>query len=40
MPENGRKDGALNFGIIGCGRIASRHADALWARGDTRLVAV
>ena len=38
--ENGRKDRALNFGIVGCGRIASRHADALWARGDTRLVAV
>lgn len=40
MPDNGRKDGALNFGIVGCGRIASRHADAIWARGDTRLVAV
>lgn len=40
MQENGRKDRALNFGIIGCGRIASRHADAIWARGDSRLVAV
>lgn len=40
MPDNGRKDRALNFALVGCGRIASRHADALWARGDTRLVAV
>jgi len=30
----------LNFAILGCGRIASRHADAIWARGDSRLVAV
>ncbi|MGI5837326.1 MAG: Gfo/Idh/MocA family protein, partial [Chloroflexota bacterium] len=35
-----RKDGVLNFAILGCGRIASRHADAIWARGDTRLIAV
>jgi UDP-N-acetyl-2-amino-2-deoxyglucuronate dehydrogenase len=40
MKGNGRKDRALNFGIVGCGRIASRHADAIWARGDSRLVAV
>jgi UDP-N-acetyl-2-amino-2-deoxyglucuronate dehydrogenase len=40
MQDNGRKDGALNFAILGCGRIASRHADAIWARGDSRLVAV
>ena len=40
MQSNGRKDMALNFGIVGCGRIASRHADAIWARGDSRLVAV
>ena len=30
----------MNFAILGCGRIASRHADAIWARGDSRLVAV
>ncbi len=40
MQDNGRRDGALNFAILGCGRIASRHADAIWARGDSRLVAV
>src|SRR5690242_4349322 len=40
MIHNGRKDGALNIGILGCGRIASRHADSIWARGDARLLAV
>jgi len=40
MTNDGRRDGVLNFGIVGCGRIASRHADAIWARGDTRLVGV
>lgn len=40
MPNDGRKDGVLNFAIVGCGRIASRHADAIWARGDSRLVGV
>ncbi len=40
MRDNGRKDGALNFGILGAGRIASRHADSIWARGDARLIAV
>lgn len=40
MHNNGRNDRALSFAIVGCGRIASRHADALWARGDTRLLAV
>ena len=40
MQRDGRKDEALNFAILGCGRIASRHADAIWARGDSRLVAV
>lgn len=40
MADNGRKDGVLNFALVGCGRIASRHADAIWARGDARLMAV
>lgn len=40
MGDAGRAGGALNFGILGCGRIASRHADAIFARGDARLMAV
>lgn len=35
-----RENGAVGFAILGCGRIASRHADAIWARGDARLLAV
>ena len=35
-----QRERELNFGIVGCGRIASRHADAISARTDTRLLAV